>query len=207
MTVGLTGGIGSGKTTVARMFSELGVPVYYSDIEAKRIMLESQEVKFQLIDLLGEEAYSEDGLNRKYIASKIFSNKELLAKINGIVHPAVRENFIQWRSLQESPYVIQESALIFENGYQDFYDKIILVTAPVSTRVARVLKRDGNTTEKEVRARVKNQLSDDEKIRSSHYVVENIDLVVTRKIVQGLHQKLCAQPDKYRVLTFLLRLG
>ena len=122
MIVGLTGGIGSGKSTVAKMFMELGVPVYDSDAEAKKLMATSPEVKSKIIELLGNEAYSNDVLNRSYIANKVFKDPILLEKLNGIVHPAVREHFLKWVKRKETPYVIQETALIFENDAHDKYD-------------------------------------------------------------------------------------
>ncbi len=130
MLVGLTGGIGSGKTTVAQFFMALGVPVYNSDTEAKRLMETSEELKSAIKGILGEEAYDEQRLNKTHISQLVFNDRKLLNKLNGIVHPAVRTDFSTWAEQQKAPYVIQETALIFEIGSADFYDKIILVTAP-----------------------------------------------------------------------------
>ena len=142
IVVGLTGGIGSGKTTVAKMFEDLNIPVYNSDQEAKLLMVNSKQLKVKIKELLGKNAYDKKVLNRKYIADKVFTNPELLAELNAIVHPAVRKHFIDWVVKQDSAYVIQETAIIFENSSQSKYDKIILVTAPEEVRIQRVMDRD-----------------------------------------------------------------
>jgi len=175
MIVGLTGGIGSGKSTVAKFFKALGVPVYDSDAQAKRIMKSSKKIRKKIIALLGEEAYEDKSLNRAYIAKSVFGNKELLEELNGIVHPAVRKHFLKWSQKQDYPYVVQETALLFENKSNHLYDKVILVTAPQKLRIARVMSRD-NSTEEQVLARIENQLADTDKIELSDYIIENIDL-------------------------------
>lgn len=192
--VGLTGGIGSGKSTVAGMFKDLGVPVYDSDSEAKRLMITSAELKMAIIKLLGEEAYYGKTLNKRFIANKIFENPETLQRLNKIVHPAVREDFLEWTKTQETPYVIQETALIFENDAQDNYDYVILVKAPEDFRLKRVMERDG-AKKKEVLGRMKNQMSDDEKVTLSNFCIDNIDLEITKKRVVELHQRLVKQAD------------
>ncbi|WP_318308783.1 dephospho-CoA kinase [Flagellimonas crocea] len=196
MIVGLTGGIGSGKSTVASMFSELGVPVYNSDFEAKKLMSSSKEVKSAIIELLGTEAYTKDVLNRSYIAEKVFNNPPLLEKLNAIVHPAVREHFLDWAAHQDSPYVIQETALIFENNAQNTYDCTILVTAPTKTRIQRVMDRDG-VERHAVVDRMKNQLEDGEKLDLADYSIKNLDLDKTKKKVKELHLKLLAMSSKF----------
>tara|TARA_R110000765_G_scaffold61991_2_gene120280 strand:- start:706 stop:1290 length:585 start_codon:yes stop_codon:yes gene_type:complete len=187
--IGLTGGIGSGKSTVANMFKELGVPVYNSDERAKYLMNTSLDIKRQLIKLLGEEAYKGDKLNRSFIAEKVFSNTNLLAKLNDIVHPIVRNDFIDWTKKQDYSYVIQETALLFENKAQDLYDSIILVTAPKETRIIRVVDRDKSSRE-QVIARMKNQLDDKKKLNLSNYVIENIDLERTSSNVLQVHASI-----------------
>lgn len=190
MIVGLTGGIGSGKTTVGKMFSELGVPVYNSDDEAKKLMENSPEVKKAIIKLLGEEAYLDEKLNKTYISQLIFENENLLGKMNAIVHPAVRKHFKAWADRQKSPYVIQETALIFEIGSQDFYDKIILVTAPENARIDRIKARGGSNSKKSIRARMKNQWADTAKKKGSNYVIENHELERTKGEVLRVHLAL-----------------
>lgn len=189
MIVGLTGGIGSGKSTVAQMFRDLGVPVYDSDAEAKRLMVHSAELKNAIIALLGKDAYTDGTLDRGYIAEKVFTDPGLLEKLNALVHPAVRMDFTQWAEKQKAPYVIQETALIFENGIQDLYDRILLVTAPLKLRIDRVMDRDG-VTEKQILERMEHQLEDDQKENQAHFCIQNIDLKTTRETVEELHQKL-----------------
>ncbi|MFK7812490.1 MAG: dephospho-CoA kinase [Maribacter sp.] len=186
MIVGLTGGIGSGKTTVASFFKELGVPIYNSDKEARKLMRTSKKVKKAIIELLGENAYKGKRLNKTHISNQIFNNKKLLQKLNSIVHPAVRKHFMKWKKKQDAAYVIQETALIFENNSQDFYDKIILVVAPKQQRILRVSARDG-ISDGQVENRLKNQLEDDQKIPLAHYVIDNTELSKTKKQVEELN--------------------
>lgn len=189
MIIGLTGGIGSGKSTVATMFKELGVPVYDSDQRAKYLMNTSKVIHDQLVALLGEEAFKGGTLNRSYIASKVFNDAELLAKLNSIVHPVVRQDFIDWSNDQDGNYVIQETALLFENKAQELYDDVILVTAPKEVRINRVLDRD-STTREQVEARMNNQLDDETKLELANYVIENNDLERTRSKVLQVHASI-----------------
>ncbi len=189
MIVGLTGGIGSGKTTVANFFKELGVPVYNSDKEARKLMRTSKKVKNAIIELLGEKAYNGKKLNKTYISEKIFNNEKLLQKLNSIVHPAVRTHFLRWKEKQNALYVIQETALIFENKSESFYDKIILVVAPEYQRVQRVAERDGISIA-QIENRLKSQLKDDEKTPLAHYVIENTNLFNTQKKVEEVNKAL-----------------
>lgn len=172
MIVGLTGGIGSGKTTIAKMFNDLGAPVYVSDIEAKRVMVTNKELVKAIKVLLGEQAYENNELNKAYISSKIFENKTLLSELNKLVHPVVAEDFLDWYNNQEAEYVIKESAILFESGSYKNCDIIITVTAPLEERINRVIQRD-SITRKQVLHRVMNQLSDDEKIDRSNFIVIN----------------------------------
>lgn len=187
--VGLTGGIGSGKSTVAAMFADFGVPVYNSDEEAKKIMGHSEEVKRKIVTLLGENSYRNGELDRTYIAQLVFKDPKLLEALNAIVHPAVREHFINWTKNQQSEYVIQEAAIIFENGTNEFYDCVILVTAPINTRISRVVARDGISSDK-VMERIQNQWEDSRKIDLADYVIENLDLKKTAVQVSKIHRKL-----------------
>ena len=175
ITVGLTGGIGSGKTTVARAFEALGIPVYIADDEAKALMVKSKVIKRKLIQLFGEPAYIDGQLNRPYLASKIFSDKTLLSKMNAIVHPKVGAHFKRWLKKQEAPYIIKEVAIIFENNLEDQYDYIISVVADEALRIDRVIARDSSSKEK-VESIIRNQLPDSEKIEKSDYVIFNNDL-------------------------------
>lgn len=187
--IGLTGGIGSGKSTVARMFKELGVPVYNSDERAKKLMVSSKTARKKISELLGEKAYSNKKLNRSYIAKKVFRDAELLKKLNEIVHPLVRKSFKSWARRQKFCYVIQEAAIIFENENQDFYDKIVLVTAPEEVRINRILKRDGSPRER-ILERMGNQWPDSKKIPLSDFVINNENLDETRIKVKEIHSLL-----------------
>lgn len=185
--IGLTGGIGSGKSTVAKMFAALGVPVYNSDAEAKLLMGNSKKVKKAIIELFGDEAYLEGVLNRDFIAKKVFSDKELLKQLNAIVHPAVKDHFESWVEKQKYPYVIQEAAIIFENGLQDRYDAVVLVAAPKETRLQRVMERD-NVDEHQVLSRMANQWDEADKMALATYVIKNINLEETKRKVREIHQ-------------------
>lgn len=190
--VGLTGGIGSGKTTVAKMFEKLGVPVYYADKEAKRLMKESKSLKQGIIALLGEKAYRNDDINRSYIAQIVFQDKKQLKELNALVHPIVESDFIKWLGALDSSYVIQENALIFENDKRSKYDVVITVTAPLTLRLERVMKRDG-VSEKQVFDRIENQLDDEIKTTHADFVVNNIDLKKCKDQVQEIHKQLLSK--------------
>lgn len=187
--VGLTGGIGSGKTTVAKQFSELGIPVYIADDEAKSLMRRSKIIKRKLIKLFGVNAYVEGELNKPFLANIIFNDKTYLQKMNAIVHPKVARHFEKWVLKQDAPYVIKEVAILFENGGHKLCDFVITVTAPKETRIQRLLKRD-NTSKEKIEAIMKNQWTDAEKVKHSHFVIENIELENTKKQVLKIHKKL-----------------
>ncbi len=189
IVIGLTGGIGSGKTTVAKLFEKLGIPIYIADVEAKLLMNSSKVIKRKLIDLLGVGAYKNNQLDRTFIASKIFNDDRILAKINAIVHPKVGIHFKRWVKKQTSEYVIKEAAIIFEQQKQSDYDYIITVTASMQTRISRLLKRD-DTTKDKIMAIVKNQMSDDEKIEKSDFVINNESLELTKLKVIEIHQNI-----------------
>ena len=187
--VGLTGGIGSGKTTVASMFQALGIAIYIADEEAKKLMASSKVIKRKLITLFGEKAYVNDTLNKPYIADTIFKNRFLLEKMNAIIHPRVASHFKKWLLKQKSPYVIKEAAILFENDGYKQCDLIITVTAPKELKIKRLLSRDSMTVEK-IEAIMNNQWNDEEKIKRSHYVIVNSELENTRKQVVKIHQQI-----------------
>jgi len=190
MIVGLTGGIGSGKTTVAKLFYKLGVPIYVSDIEAKKIMVVNEKVISAIKKLLGDEAYNDNNeLNRSYISEKVFKNKSVLNDLNSIVHPAVAEDFLNWYNIQDSDYVIKESAILFESGSYKNCELVITVTAPLEERINRVMSRD-NVTKKQVLHRVMNQLSDEDKIDRSNYIVNNKTLEGTENQVEKINTQI-----------------
>lgn len=187
--IGLTGGIGSGKTTVANMFKDFGVSVYIADSEAKKLM-HSKNVKERVIELLGEEAYQKNKLNRAYISSKVFSDKNLLQNLNQIVHPEVGKHFKNWLKKQQGIYAIKEAAILFENGNYKHCDKTILVTSDEQKRIARVVKRDQTTTDKVMNV-IENQWTDDQKAKLADFVIENnSDLESLKSKVYSIHQEL-----------------
>lgn len=177
--IGLTGGIGSGKSTVAAYMASKGIPVYIADEEAKNIM-ECENIKQKIENLFSESILNSDAtLNRKKIAQLVFNNPEKLKELNAIVHPEVRLHFSNWlKEHKNYPFVIKEVAILFETGGNKECDKVILITAPVSLRVERAMKRD-NLTKDEILVRNNNQFSDEEKIKMSDFVVENINLKET----------------------------
>ena len=170
--IGLTGGIGSGKSVVAKVFATLGIPVFNADDEAKRIMQTSPEIKTKLIEQFGLEIYNEHGLDKEKLASIVFNDPFQLQLLNAIVHPVTIQAAKDWAAKQTTPYVIKEAALIFESGTADGLFKVIGVTAPLSLRTHRVMQRDGITKD-QVIARMRNQISDTIKMRLCDYVIEN----------------------------------
>lgn len=188
MIVGLTGGIGSGKSTVAAMFSELGIPVYVTDDEAKKIML-LPHVQKLVTDLLGQETIKNGIPDRPLIAQKVFSNRDLLAKLNQIIHPEVQKHFLLWHLQQKAPYIIKEAAILFESGGNKQCKFVITVTAPLDTKIKRVMLRDGATREM-IEARMKNQWPDEEKIKLSDFTIQNVNIASTRLQVNEIHEIL-----------------
>jgi dephospho-CoA kinase len=176
LTIGITGGIGSGKTTVCKVFRVLGIPVFQADMVAGKLQNEDPQVKENLIALFGSDIYMEDGLlNRKKLAGIIFNDRHLLEKINNIIHPAVHLEFNKWKAQQENcPYVLYEAAIIFETGSFRNFDHTILVVTAENERIQRVIKRDRTTAEAVIQ-RMHNQLSDAEKIKMADFIIENND--------------------------------
>ncbi len=187
--VGLTGGIGSGKTTISKHFESFGIPIYNADKEAKALMKRSKVIKRKLIELFGKDTYKEGDLNRSYLSSRIFSDQNLLKKMNAIVHPKVASHFKRWVKKQNSPYIIKEAAIIFENQLENQYDYIIIVIADENLRIERVTKRDGASTKK-VKSIMKNQLPDSEKIKKADFIIQNNELNTAKKQADGIHQKI-----------------
>jgi len=188
--IGLTGGIGSGKSTIAKFFSELGTPVYIADSEAKKIMDYPETIR-EVQAIFDENIIDKNQkLDRKKIASIVFNSPKKLKELNAVIHPKVNEDFKNWLEQHTAyTYIIKEVAIIFETQSEKQFDKIILVTAPEKLRIERVMKRD-NVSEKEVLERMKNQLSDTEKIAKSDFVITNIDLKSSKKEVKKLHKLL-----------------
>ena len=189
MIVCLTGGIGSGKTTVANLFGKLGVPVYMSDAEAKILMETSGQIKKEIVKEFGKKSYINNKPDRKYLASIVFNNKEKLQKLNAIIHPRVAQHFEDWYKKQDFKYVIKESAILFENDIYGDCGKIILVTAPKEERIKRVMSRD-NVSKKDVLVRMKNQWTDKEKKKFSDFTIKNTSIDKTLSQVKEIHQEL-----------------
>ncbi|MFY0598299.1 MAG: dephospho-CoA kinase [Cyclobacteriaceae bacterium] len=194
LKVGITGGIGAGKSTVAKIFSVLGIPVYDADSRAKGLMNTSPVLIEKISELFGVEAYSEGQLNRQVVAKKAFSNKSLLQNLNELVHPEVSSDYKRWmKENKTSAYTLKEAALLYESGSHAELDAIILVSAPEEMRAARVLSRDSHRTEDDIRAIIRNQMPDSEKLGKSDYVIHNDEKqsIVSQSL--KIHQALLAQ--------------
>ena len=171
--VGITGGIGSGKSTVCRLFAQMGVAVYDSDREAKRLMSKDLTLRKALVDRFGAATYADGELDRKYLAERVFGNPQALADLNGLVHPVVVRDFARWAEEQSGAYVILESAILFEAGLAGMVDHIVAVLAPEELRVERACRRDG-TSEEAVRRRIATQMSDEGLRQRADYTIVNI---------------------------------
>ncbi len=196
MKVGITGGIGAGKSTVAKIFQILGVPVYNADNEAKLIMHNNLELKQQIIGLLGAKAYFENGtLNRVYLAEQVFNKVEELRKLNALVHPKVAEHFHNWhheKIAQGNKYTLKEAALLFETGSYRELDHTILVSAAEAVRVGRVLKRDKHRTIEQVTAIIEKQMPETEKQTLANSFIQNDGTALIIPKVLEIHQRLLA---------------
>ena len=184
ITLGITGGIGSGKSTICAFFRLLGAPVFEADLEAKKLMTSSIEIKTRLIDLFGSSIYTQNGtLDRKKLAGIIFSNKLQLEKVNALVHPIVRSEFQKWAQQQTAPYVIHEAAILFESGFYKMMDFTILVSAPEDIRMKRVMKRDKVSAE-QVKERMNKQWPDEQKrpLADVEFLTNDTDLIIPRII-------------------------
>jgi len=191
LKIGITGGIGSGKSTVARVFETLGIPVYYADDAAKRLMQEDPELKKQIISLFGESAYKDGELNRSYISGQAFSNPEKVKALNALVHPATISDAKSWMAKQQSPYALKEAALIFESGSEKELDYVIGVSAPEEIRIRRVMERDGSSREA-ILQRIQNQMNEEEKMKRCHFIIQNGDDQLVIPQVMALHKQLLA---------------
>lgn len=187
--VGITGGIGSGKSTVCAILAEFGVAVYDSDSRAKRLMNEDNTLREHLVERFGSEVYCTEGLNRRYLAERVFGNPEELKALNAIVHPAVMDDFDRWALEQEGSYVVLESAILFEASLDRRVDVSVAVMAPEELRIERAMQRDGAQREQIV-ARMNNQISDQERVERAKYTIVNIDIDNLRSDVEQLHRRL-----------------
>lgn len=190
LIIGITGGIGSGKTTVCKVFELLGVPVFYADEVAKSLMFSDPTLKPEIIKTFGKESYNETGeLNRSYISSIVFNDQLELEKLNSLVHPAVFRAFDSWVINQNKPsYVIKEAALLFESDAYKKCDKSILVISPLETRIKRVIARDGSS-KAEVQSRINRQFTDEQKMKFADYILNNDEKELLIPQIIQLHQQ------------------
>ena len=193
LRVGITGGIGSGKSTVSKIFEVLGIPVYYADEASKRLMNENEALKEKLTSIFGEGTYIDGQLNRSYLSAIVFNDPLKLALLNSIVHPATIKDAEDWMKKQTAPYAIKEAALVFESGSQEHLDKVIGVYAPAAVRILRVMERD-KVTREEVQSRMNKQIDEDMKMRLCDYVITNNEQELLIPQVIKLHQKFAPIP-------------
>ena len=183
--IGLTGGIGSGKSTVLNFFQELGASVYIADVEAKKLMNSDKDLIKNIKILFGDKAYENEELNRNYISSIVFNDQEKLKKLNELVHPKVREHFKRYIQKAKAELLIYEAAILFESGSDELCDVVITVTADLKDRIDRVVKRDG-VSRQQVSDRIQHQLNDGMKIKKSHFVIKNKNLLETKTQVKTI---------------------
>lgn len=187
--VAITGGIGTGKTTISSMFADKGIPVFNSDEIAKEIMNTDSLLKNEIVTAFGDKAYDKNKLNKEYLSDVIFNNETLLKKINSIVHPYVAEEFNSWIQEQNSKYIIYESAIIFENQAEDFFDKIICVTASEEEVISRIMKRNDFSVDK-IKSIINKQLPNDAKVQKSDYVIESMNISKLSDKVLEIHNDI-----------------
>lgn len=188
LRIGLTGGLGSGKSTVAHIFEVLGIPVYYADTASKRLMNEDETIKAAVQNAFGKEIYSEGQLNRKYLAEIVFNDEKKLELLNSIVHPATLTDAAEWINKQNVPYIIKEAALIFESGSHQSLDYIIGVKAPLPLRLQRAIKRD-HISKEEAMARINRQINEEIKMRLCDFIIINNEQEMVIPQVLELHKK------------------
>lgn len=187
LRIGLTGGIGSGKSTVAHIFSVLGIPVYDADSSAKRLMSENENLKKKIIEHFGKDSYNGGQLNTKHLSEQVFSDPKKTELLNSFVHPATIRDAEEWVKKQNAPYIIKEAALIFESGSNKLLDKIIGVSSPLSLRIERTMKRN-NITSSQVMDRINLQMNEEEKMRLCDYIIFNDEQQMLIPQVLGLHE-------------------
>ncbi len=195
--IGLTGGIGSGKTTVARILETLGIPVYYADDAAKTIMKTDTDLIQQIIHHFGEACYAEGQLQRKYLADIVFNNPEKLALLNSLIHPVTIRHSEEWFHRQTTPFAVREAALLFESGASENLDFIVGVYAPKQLRLQRVIKRDGLSVE-EIQKRMDRQINEEMKMKLCDAVIRNDEQQLVIPQVMELHERLLELAGKVR---------
>jgi dephospho-CoA kinase len=189
MKLGVTGGIGSGKTSVCRVFNALGIPVFSADPEAKRIMDNDEGIRQRINSIAGKNLYVSGNLDRVELAALIFNNQTLLEKVNSLVHPIVLDNFKKWEKEQTAPYIIMEAAILFESGASELVDKIAVVVAPTEERIKRVIHRNRLSRE-QVLERMHNQIDDETRIKLSDYVIYNAENDMIIPAILKIHEEI-----------------
>lgn len=194
--IGITGNIGSGKSTVTKVFAAFGIPVYYADLHASQLMNSNAVIKNELIQLFGKEIYFESGLlNKQMLGELIFTNDVSRRNVNAIVHPIVAQHFEEWFSYQDAPYVLKEAALLFESSSNLLLDRVICVTAPFEMRIERVMLRD-NRSRDQIIAIESKQMSEAEKIKKSDYIIFNNNSQPVIPQVLNIHQKIISRGNE-----------
>jgi len=189
MKLGITGGIGSGKTSVCKVFNVLGIPVFSADPEARKIMDNDRNIKREINEIVGKNIYPGGQLNRMELASLIFNNRDILEKVNSLVHPIVFEHFNRWAEKQTTPYVIMEAAILFESGASKLVDRVATIVAPVEERISRVTRRN-KLNRDQVMERINNQMTDEERIKMSDYVINNSENDMIIPVILRINEDL-----------------
>jgi dephospho-CoA kinase len=193
--LGITGGFGSGKTTVCKVFNLLGVPVFFADFEARNIMENDRSIKDRVNSLAGKDMYLNGSLDRTELARLIFNDKVLLNNVNSIVHPAVFENFNIWAGEQTAPYVIMEAAILFESGASELVDRVLTVVTPLEERIVRLV-HGNKLTREQIMDRIHNQIDDDTRIRNSDYVIYNSENDLILPAILRVHEEIMKDLNK-----------
>jgi len=189
LKLGVTGGIGSGKTTVCKVFSVLGIPVFSADDEAKSIQESDRDIQLKINSFAGRDLFPEGKLDRTELARLIFSNKELLEKVNSVVHPAVFRSFGEWVKKQSTPYSIMDAAILFESGAFRLMDRIVTVVTPIDERIERLV-RSKRLSREQINDRIKNQIDDESRITRSDFVIFNSENEMIIPAILGIHEEM-----------------
>lgn len=187
--LGITGGMGSGKSTIAGFFSQWGVPLYEADLQARMLSDTDPEIRRRVIRLLGEESYGPNGMKRDFVAAKVFKDQSLLKALNKIIHPVVAQHFKQWVAQQQGPYCMKEAAILFETGGHGNCDWTLLITAPMEVRIDRIMARD-NISRPDILARLDKQWPDDKKLPLADFHIENTDLTAAKEAARAVHLQI-----------------
>jgi dephospho-CoA kinase len=191
LDIGITGGIGAGKTLISSIFKNLGIPVYHADERAKYLMNHDRKLIHEITRVFGPESFRNGKLNRTYLADHVFKNQEKLKELNQLVHPVVRQDYRHWREqFKDSPYTLKEAALLFETGSYHELDQTVLVHAPLALRIQRVLLRDVHRTKSDVENIIDKQMADEEKKKRADYIIYNDDTKLVIPQVLKIHQQL-----------------